>query len=261
MVPKMKMNGVYENKDEIAKDVEEKLKERMHLYGFEIVRALVNDVIPPEKVKSAMNEVNTQQRLQEAAKAEGEKNKIIIIKNAEAEAKNKELQGIGIAAQRKAIVKGFKEAIEDFKRGVPDSTSQAVMNLVVVTQYFDTLDRLGADARSKVVFLPSNPGAVGDLMQQITTAFAIGSEAEFKDEEPQPQTREESKRPAVKTAEHTVEAAREKGKKICIVCGEELASCIDTCPSCNYHITEADYRETLSVEYCPMCGESLGAEE
>ncbi len=190
MVPQMTMNKVYENKDEIAKDVEEKLKERMHLYGFEIVRVLVNDVVPPEKVRNAMNEVNTQQRLQVAAVAEGEKNKILIIKNAEAEAKNKELQGVGIANQRKAIIEGFKEAIKDFKKGVPDSTSKDVMNMVVITQYFDTLDRLGADARSKVVFLPSNPGAVGDMMQQMTTAFAVGQEAALDMGEPQPKKKE-----------------------------------------------------------------------
>jgi regulator of protease activity HflC (stomatin/prohibitin superfamily) len=176
-VPFLKLNEVYENKDEIAKDVEERLKERMHLYGFEIVRALVNDVIPPEKVKEAMNEVNTQQRLQSAAQAEGEKKKILIVKNAEAEAESKRLQGEGIANQRRAIVKGYKESIQDFVAGLPSSSATEVMNMVIITQYFDTLDRLGADARSKVIFLPSTPGAVGDLMNQIKSAFIASLEA------------------------------------------------------------------------------------
>ena len=179
-VPFLKLNEVYENKDEIAKDVEERLKERMHLYGFEIVRALVNDVIPPDKVKDAMNEVNTQQRLQAAAQAEGEKKKIITVKNAEAEAESKRLQGEGIANQRRAIVKGYKESIQDFVAGLPASSAVDVMNMVIITQYFDTLDRLGADARSKVIFLPSTPGAVGDLMNQIRTSFA--SSLEITDE-------------------------------------------------------------------------------
>jgi len=181
-VPFMKLNEVYENKDEIAKEVEERLKERMHLYGFEIVRALVNDLIPPEKVRAAMNEVNTQQRLQMAAYAEGEKNKIIIVKKAEAEAESKRLQGEGIANQRKAIVKGYKESIQDFVKGIPASNAREVMDMVVVTQYFDTLERLGGDARSKVVFLPSTPGAVGDFMNQIRTAFASSMEAATGDE-------------------------------------------------------------------------------
>jgi regulator of protease activity HflC (stomatin/prohibitin superfamily) len=183
-VPFLELNEVYENKDEIAKDVEERLKERMHLYGFEIVRALVNDVIPPDKVKEAMNEVNTQQRLQSAAQAEGEKKKILIVKNAEAEAESKRLQGEGIANQRRAIVKGYKESIQDFVAGLPSSSATEVMNMVIITQYFDTLDRLGADARSKVIFLPSTPGAVGDLMNQIQSAFIAsleGAEESRKD--------------------------------------------------------------------------------
>ena len=181
-VPFMQLNEVYENKDEIAKEVEERLKERMHLYGFEIVRALVNDLIPPEKVRAAMNEVNTQQRLQSAAYAEGEKNKIIIVKKAEAEAESKRLQGEGIANQRKAIVKGYKESIQDFVKGIPASNAREVMDMVVVTQYFDTLERLGGDARSKVVFLPSTPGAVGDFMNQIRTAFASSLETDTTEE-------------------------------------------------------------------------------
>lgn len=51
--------------------------------------------------------------------------------------------------------------------------------MVLLTQYFDTLHALGADARSKVVFLPSNPGAVGELMNQIRMALASGLESEF----------------------------------------------------------------------------------
>jgi regulator of protease activity HflC (stomatin/prohibitin superfamily) len=183
-VPFLELNEVYENKDEIAKDVEDRLKERMHLYGYEIVRALVNDIIPPEKVKEAMNEVNTQQRLQSAARAEGEKKKILIVKNAEAEAESKRLQGEGIANQRRAIVKGYKESIQDFVAGLPSSSATEVMNMVIITQYFDTLDRLGADARSKVIFLPSTPGAVGDLMNQIQSAFIAsleGAEESRKD--------------------------------------------------------------------------------
>ncbi|HEX7364525.1 MAG TPA: SPFH domain-containing protein, partial [Dehalococcoidia bacterium] len=136
----------------------------------------------PEKVRAAMNEVNTQQRLQMAAYAEGEKNKIIIVKKAEAEAESKRLQGEGIANQRKAIVKGYKESIQDFVKGIPASNAREVMDMVVVTQYFDTLERLGGDARSKVVFLPSTPGAVGDFMNQIRTAFASSMEAATGDE-------------------------------------------------------------------------------
>jgi regulator of protease activity HflC (stomatin/prohibitin superfamily) len=176
-VPSMTLNEVYENKDTIAQKVEERLKERMHLYGFEIVRALVNDVVPPIEVKNAMNMVNTQQRLMSAANAEGEKKKILTIKNAEAEAESKRLSGVGIANQRRAIIKGYKDSVQDFQEGIPGSGPREIIDMVLLTQYFDTLHALGADARSKVVFLPSTPGAVGDFMNQIRGAIASGLES------------------------------------------------------------------------------------
>jgi regulator of protease activity HflC (stomatin/prohibitin superfamily) len=177
-VPTMTLNEVYENKDTIAQKVEDRLKERMHLYGFEIVRALVNDVVPPAEVRNAMNAVNTQQRLMSAASAEGEKNKILTIKNAEAEAESKRLQGVGIANQRKAIIKGYKDSVQDFQEGIPGSGAREIIDMVLLTQYFDTLHALGADARSKVVFLPSTPGALGELMNQIRMTMATGLEGE-----------------------------------------------------------------------------------
>lgn len=177
-VPTMTLNEVYENKDTIAQKVEDRLKERMHLYGFEIVRALVNDVVPPTEVRNAMNTVNTQQRLMSAASAEGEKKKILTIKNAEAEAESKRLQGVGIANQRKAIIKGYKDSVQDFQEGIPGSGSREIIDMVLLTQYFDTLHALGADARSKVVFLPSTPGALGELMNQIRMTMASGLESE-----------------------------------------------------------------------------------
>jgi regulator of protease activity HflC (stomatin/prohibitin superfamily) len=175
-VPSLLINGVYENKDEIAKDVEDSLKERMHLYGFQIVRVLVNDVVPPSKVLDAMNEVNTQQRLQMAATAEGEKKKILVIKDAEAQAAYKALQGKGIADQRREIVKGYKDSIADFQSAILGASPKEIMDMVIITQYFDTLEKLGGDARSKVVFLPSSPGAVGEFMNQIRTSVASAEE-------------------------------------------------------------------------------------
>jgi regulator of protease activity HflC (stomatin/prohibitin superfamily) len=174
----MTLNEVYDNKDTIDQKVEDRLKSRMHLYGFEIVRALVNDVVPPTEVRNAMNAVNTQQRLKSAAEAEGEKKKILTIKNAEAEAESKKLQGVGIANQRKAIINGYKDSVQDFQQGIPGSGPREIIDMVLLTQYFDTLHALGADARSKVVFLPSTPGALGELMNQIRLTMASGLEAE-----------------------------------------------------------------------------------
>jgi len=181
-VPTMKLDEVFENKDAIADEVKKHLQERMEQYGWSIVRALVNDIAPDKKVKDAMNEVNTQQRLKMAAESEGEKKKILTVKAAEAEAESKRLQGEGIANQRRAIINGYKDSVQSFQQGFPGSSAKEVMDLVALTQYFDTLQVLGADSRTKVIFLPSNPGAIGNYMNEIRTAFASAQEADVVSE-------------------------------------------------------------------------------
>ncbi len=181
-VPTMKLDEVFENKDAIADEVKKHLQERMEQYGWSIVRSLVNDIAPDKKVKDAMNEVNTQQRLKMAAESEGEKKKILTIKAAEAEAESKRLQGEGIANQRRAIINGYKDSVQSFQQGFPGSSAKEVMDLVALTQYFDTLQVLGADSRTKVIFLPSNPGAIGNYMNEIRTVFASSLEADVERE-------------------------------------------------------------------------------
>jgi regulator of protease activity HflC (stomatin/prohibitin superfamily) len=84
------------------------LDDVMTTYGYAIDQALVTDIEPDEKVKSAMNETNAAQREQVAASARGEAEKILKVKQAEVEAESKALQGQGIANQRKAIIEGLK---------------------------------------------------------------------------------------------------------------------------------------------------------
>ena len=112
-------------------------------FGYEIVNVLVTDIVPDAKVKSAMNDINAAQREQVAANARGEAEKILVVKKAEAEAESKALQGQGIANQRKAIIEGLQASIEPFQKVVGDASTSEVMQLVLVTQYFDTLKSIG----------------------------------------------------------------------------------------------------------------------
>ena len=117
-VPKLALDEAYVEKDQIAKAVKDELDATMENFGFSIVRALVTDIVPDARVKAAMNEINAARREQEAALAKGEADKTIAVKKAEAEAESKRLQGEGIAAQRKAIIAGLKESVEDFQKVV-----------------------------------------------------------------------------------------------------------------------------------------------
>jgi len=177
-VPTLTLDDVFEKKDEIASSVTSELKETMDDFGYFIVQALVTDIEPDEKVKLAMNEINAQQRLRVAATEKGEAEKVLIVKAAEAEAESKRLQGEGIANQRKAIIQGLKESVEEFEEVIDGASAKDVMNLVLVTQYFDTLKDIGGSSKSNVVMVPSSPGGVSDIAQQIQQAMIVADKVE-----------------------------------------------------------------------------------
>ncbi|HXC31688.1 MAG TPA: SPFH domain-containing protein [Verrucomicrobiae bacterium] len=173
-VPKLALDEAYLEKDQIAKAVKDELDSTMENFGFSIVRALVTDIVPDARVKTAMNEINAARREQEAALAKGEADKTIAVKKAEAEAESKRLQGEGIAAQRKAIIAGLKESVEDFQKVVEGTTARDVMTLVLLTQYLDTLKEIGASSNTNTVMLSHSPSEIQNLRDQISQAIAVG---------------------------------------------------------------------------------------
>ncbi|KAG6654353.1 hypersensitive-induced response protein 1-like [Carya illinoinensis] len=166
-VPKLKLDSVFEQKNDIARAVEEELEKAMSAYGFEIVQTLIVDIEPDEHVKRAMNEINAAARMRVAANEKAEAEKIMQIKRAEGDAESKYLAGLGIARQRQAIVDGLRDSVLAFSENVPGTTSKDVMDMVLVTQYFDTMKDIGASSKSNSVFIPHGPGAVKDIAAQI----------------------------------------------------------------------------------------------
>lgn len=174
-VPTMSLDEVFEKKDDIANDMNKNLDAAMHDYGYRIIKALVNGVEPDSKVKESMNEINAAQRMREAANAKGEAEKTLVVKQAEAEAESKALQGKGIAQQRKAIAEGLKESAEGLKAaGVK---ADDVMTVLLLTQYFDTIQHAASHSKSNVILMPSNPGAMGNIMAEIQKAILSTSHA------------------------------------------------------------------------------------
>lgn len=176
-VPKMTLDEVFEKKDDVGLAVKSELDASMKIYGFEIPNALVTDVNPADNVKAAMNDIQTQQRLQIAAAAKGEANKILVIKNAEAEAESKRLQGEGIAKERRAIIDGLRESIAAFTDQIGGVSAPEVLKLVLLTQYFDTMKDIGVSAGSKVILMPHSPGGMNDIAEQLQQAIIAGNEA------------------------------------------------------------------------------------
>ena len=176
-VPGMTLDEVFASQAGIATAVKKELDADMTGFGYEIVNVLVTDIIPDDKVKAAMNDINAAQREQVAASARGEAEKILVVKRAEAEAESKALQGHGIANQRKAIIDGLKESIKEFQTGVGGTSTTEVMQLVLVTQYFDTIKSIGELDKTNTLFLSHSPGAVQDIGQQIMQAMIAAEKA------------------------------------------------------------------------------------
>jgi regulator of protease activity HflC (stomatin/prohibitin superfamily) len=173
-VPRIEIDRLFEEKEEIAKAIKEELNETMTDFGFEIMNSLVTDIDPAANVKNAMNEINAAQRMKQAATEKAEAEKIMKVKSAEADAESKALQGKGIADQRMAIVEGLKESVEDFQSGVAGTTAQDVMNLVLMTQYFDTLKDIGE--KSNTILVPHSPGGMTDIADQLRKALIESNE-------------------------------------------------------------------------------------
>lgn len=173
-VPKMNLDDVFIEKEEIARDIKDELTKSMTSYGYLIIHALVNDIEPAHKVKDAMNEINAARRMRVAALERSEAEKVAVVKAAEAEAEAKFLQGQGVARQRQAIITGLRDSVKDFDE-LPGISSKDVVELMLITQYFDMLREMGASSRSSTIFLPHAPGGISDISTQIRSAFLEGS--------------------------------------------------------------------------------------
>jgi regulator of protease activity HflC (stomatin/prohibitin superfamily) len=175
-VPGVQLDELFEMKDDIANAVKSELDVVMDEFGYGILKALVTDIDPDAKVKVSMNEINAAQRMRMAAVEQAEADKIRVVKAAEAEAESKALQGQGIANQRKAIIDGLRESVESFSNSVEGVKSQDVMNLVMMTQYFDTIKDLGQSGKNSTILIPHSPAGMGDLAEQMRNAMITANE-------------------------------------------------------------------------------------
>lgn len=170
-VPKIILDNVFELKDTIAQEIKASLMDSMNSFGYEIIETLVTDIQPDYQVKCAMNEINANQRLRLAAQEKAEAQKILQVKAAEADAESKYLAGLGISRQRQAIVNGLRDSVNDFSSAVHGTTASQIMDMMVLTQYFDMLSHVGKEGRSSTLVLAQNPGAMTDVARQLKSGF------------------------------------------------------------------------------------------
>jgi regulator of protease activity HflC (stomatin/prohibitin superfamily) len=166
-VPKMELDKAFESKADIADACQDQLQKVMNDYGYEIMESLVTDLSPDQRVKASMNEINASKRLKMASMHKADADKIRQVKAAEAEAESRYLSGVGVARQRKAIVDGLQQSINDFKSDVKGTSPRDVMDLLLLTQYFDLLRDVGANT----IFMQHEPDAVVNLQRQVNGGF------------------------------------------------------------------------------------------
>ena len=174
VVPKMKLDDVFEKKDEIANAVKGELNDAMINYGYDIIKALVTDIDPDTEVKAAMNRINAAERKKVAAQYEGDAERILIVEKAKAEAESKRLQGQGIADQRREIARGLEESVDVLNKvGI---NSQEASALIVVTQHYDTLQSIGGETKTNLILLPNSPQAGSEMLNDMVASFTASNQ-------------------------------------------------------------------------------------
>jgi regulator of protease activity HflC (stomatin/prohibitin superfamily) len=175
-VPLMTLDNAFEAKSEIADSVRDQLADTMNDFGYLIVKALVTDIDPDSEVKESMNRINAAERLKVAAALEADADKIRLVKAAEADAEAKHLQGKGIALQRKAIADGLAESAELVQGSMESMSQDTVMAILMLTQYFDTLQTMSESAGTRTIFLPHSPAGMQDIFGQVRNAVMMANQ-------------------------------------------------------------------------------------
>lgn len=154
-VPKLKLDEVFEAKDQLCEAVATNVSSKMTQFGYDIVRTLVTEIEPDSEVKKQMNEINASERRKVVAKNNADADYIKKIREAEADAERKRLQGVGISNQRLAILNGYKTSISDLSKNLGIKPEQLI-DFVLTTQRFDTLEAMAKSSNTKTIFVDSS---------------------------------------------------------------------------------------------------------
>jgi len=151
-VPSLTIDETFEAKDEMANAVRQHVGQQLESYGFKFYDALVTDIRVGQDVMHAMNEVNKQKRLRDAAEMAAEAEKIRTVKQAEGEADAAWLQGQGIARERAAIIEGLRNSLTS--GGVDSLSTEDITQLLLTTQYFECIKDIGSQDTAQAFFVP-----------------------------------------------------------------------------------------------------------
>jgi regulator of protease activity HflC (stomatin/prohibitin superfamily) len=165
------LDEMFAAKNDMTKELQELLNDRMNPFGYIICNVLVLDIDPDAQVKQAMNDIVASEKEKRAQQARAEADKISKILNAEAEARTRELAGEGIANARKAIINGLQASVESFQQALGEhSHASDVLVTVLMTQYMDTIKEAASTGQNTFI-LPSSPAQSNTMEDQFRNAL------------------------------------------------------------------------------------------
>lgn len=151
----MSLMNLYEDRDELAQQVQANLAERMGVYGYEIVSVLIDQPTVSEEVQHAFNSVIASERKREAAVQEAEAKRALILGEARAEAEAQQLRAEGLAKARAVLALSLTEAIAQARGSGIDE--QDIMLLLLETNRLDTIKYASEKGKLVLMDLRSQP--------------------------------------------------------------------------------------------------------
>lgn len=168
-VSRLTLDEAFEKKDDIAHDVQSSIAESMLSYGFIITSTLVVNIAPDKSVMDAMNAINAAQRNRAAAQELAEADRIKLVTAAKAKAEAAKLEGEGLADQRSAIIEGLGANMSELQaKGI---SNDQVMQLLLLTQYMNTVESIGTQAGNSTIFLPGGADSMNQLSTQLMSSL------------------------------------------------------------------------------------------
>ena len=212
--PKLDVDAVFASKEEISLQIKAALEQRFSSFGFIVVASPITEIVveplvqvtrrhglhlvhllllptsltspPLRPVQIAMNEIQRQRRIKEAASDQGEVQKIQILKQAEADAAETTLQakaemaaaetkGKGLARQAVHISKALSRQVVEFDGAKVDMSERQVLDMMVMTQYVDTMKEIGGHPHSQVTIPVGQSDAATGFAQAVKKGLMAGS--------------------------------------------------------------------------------------
>jgi regulator of protease activity HflC (stomatin/prohibitin superfamily) len=145
-IPGIPLEELFASRDQIGDAVFSRLHAILTDYGYELQKVLLTRIEPNEMVRDALNAHPAAIRTKLAMAHQAEAHRVTRIKQAEGAAERSYLQGVGLARQRQALAASLRDSTTSWMDDVyvQAPTPGEIMELLLITQYFDVLTEVGA---------------------------------------------------------------------------------------------------------------------